>query len=55
MSLEFKDINAQKFESGELVKLRNRYLEHIPKRQNINPRILMVMLLLLAHIDRREN
>ncbi|OMJ75417.1 hypothetical protein SteCoe_25459 [Stentor coeruleus] len=54
ISLEFQDINAPKSESGELAKLRNRYLEHIPKRQNINPRILKVMLLLLAHMDRRE-
>jgi translocation protein SEC63 len=54
MSIEFQDIPVPKSESSELNKLRNRYLEYIPKRQNVNPRILKVMLLLLAHMDRKE-
>ena len=54
MSIEFQDIPVPKSESSELNKLRNKYLEYIPKRQNVNPRILKVMLLLLAHMDRKE-
>ena len=54
LSLEFQDIPVPKSESSELNKLRNRYLEMIPKRQDINPKILKVMLLLCAHMDRKE-
>jgi translocation protein SEC63 len=53
-SLEFQDLPVPKAEAAELMKLRSRYLEFIPKRQDINPRILKVMLLLLAYMDRRE-
>lgn len=54
ISIEFQEIPMPKSESVELNKLRNKYLEYIPKRQNISPRILKVMLLLLAHMDRKE-
>ena len=54
ISIEFQELPVPKSESAELNKLRNRYLEFIPKRQNVNPRILKVMLLLLAHMDRKE-
>ena len=54
MSIEFQDLPVPKSESSELLKLRTKYLEHIPKRQNVNPRILKVMLLLLAHMDRKD-
>jgi translocation protein SEC63 len=54
LSLEFQDLPLPKSESPELNKLRNKYLEMIPKRTDINPKILKIILLLCAHMDRRE-
>ena len=53
-SLEFQDISTLKQENTEINKLRSKYLHMIPKRGDINPKILKVMLLLCAHMDRRE-
>jgi hypothetical protein len=53
-SLEFQDMTTLKQDNSEINKLRTKYLDKIPKRADINPKILKTMLLLIAHMDRRE-
>lgn len=52
-SLEFENISATRSEAQELTKLKNRFPDDIPKKKQIKPHILKVMLLLLAHMNRR--
>ena len=53
-SLEFQDLATLKQDNSEINKLRTKYLHMIPKRADINPKLLKTMLLLCAHLDRRE-
>lgn len=51
-SYEFHDIAVSRAESQELNKIRNKFLSEIPKKKDLPPKVLKVMLLLIAHMNR---
>mmetsp|Transcript_15292 Transcript_15292/g.15276 ORF Transcript_15292/g.15276 Transcript_15292/m.15276 type:complete len:99 (+) Transcript_15292:795-1091(+) len=54
ISAEFHEFAVPKSDAQELNKLRLKFIEFIPKKQNLNPKILKVLLLLLAHMNRKN-
>jgi len=54
ISAEFHEFAVPKSDAQELNKLRLKFIEFIPKKQNLNPKILKVLLLLLAHMNRKH-
>ena len=54
MSVEFAAFPSHKSDQKELQTLYREYSQMLPKAKNMNPRIIKVVLLLVAHMNRRK-